>query len=210
MRTSPPETWRQPGVRVSSLVGRDPSALDEAGIARAVVESVAENTGDAVVAPLLWGAVAGLPGLAAYRAVNTLDAMVGHRSPRYRRFGWAAARTDDLANLVPARITAVLVALVSGRPRAVVRAVRTGARRHPSPNAGWCEAAFAGALDLRLGGVNVYASGVERRPELGTGRPAQAADIAAAVRLQQRTTAAAAGLAALVAVIVATLRGRRP
>src|SRR5204863_6463621 len=124
-------------------VGRDPSELDESGVARAVVESVAENTVDAVVAPACWAAVFGAPGVLAHRAVNTLDAMVGHRSARYARFGWAAARLDDGAAWVPARLTAVLVALV--RPRAarlVWQAVRRDAPAHPSPNAGVAEAAF--------------------------------------------------------------------
>ncbi|MDP9094891.1 MAG: adenosylcobinamide-phosphate synthase CbiB, partial [Actinomycetota bacterium] len=149
--------------QLTHLVGRDTSALDLAEIARAAVESVAENTSDAVVAPLFWGAVAGIPGLLGYRAVNTLDAMVGYRSPRYVRFGWAAARIDDLANIVPARATAALVALVSGRPRTVLRIASRDAPRHPSPNAGWCEAAFAAALDIGLGGTNVYGERVERR-----------------------------------------------
>lgn len=183
--------------RLTHLVGRDPSRLDESEISRAGVESVAENTSDAVVAPLFWGAVAGVPGLLAYRAVNTLDAMAGHKSPRYLRFGWASARLDDLANLVPARLTALLVALVSGRPREVLRVVRRDARRHPSPNSGWCEAAYAGALELRLGGVNVYGVRVEERPMLGDGKPCAPADLGRAARLARRVTLLAVGLAAL-------------
>jgi adenosylcobinamide-phosphate synthase len=185
--------------RLTHLVGRDPSGLDESEIARAAVESIAENTSDAVVAPLFWGALGGIPGLLGYRAVNTLDAMVGHRSARYGRFGWASARLDDLANLLPARITAALVAMVSERPHEVVRVVRRDARRHPSPNAGWCEAAFAGALELRLGGVNVYSERVEERPHLGDGKPAQRGDLPHAARLARRVTVAAALLAAAVA-----------
>jgi adenosylcobinamide-phosphate synthase len=185
--------------RLTHLVGRDPAGLDESEIARAAVESVAENTSDAFVAPLLWGAVAGVPGLLGYRAVNTLDAMVGHRSPRYRRFGWASARLDDLANLLPARVTAALVALVSGHPREVWRVVRRDARRHPSPNSGWCEAAFAGALELQLGGVNVYGGRIEERPALGDGKPAQPDDLPRAAALARRVTVAAALLAAAVA-----------
>jgi adenosylcobinamide-phosphate synthase len=187
--------------RLTHLVGRDPSGLDESEVARAAVESVAENTSDAVVAPLFWGAVAGVPGLLGYRAVNTLDAMVGHRSARHRNFGWASARLDDLANLVPARVTAALVALASGRPREVWPVVRRDARRHPSPNAGWCEAAFAGALELRLGGVNVYGDRVEERPALGDGKPAQPADLPRAAALARRVTVLAAVLAAAVAVV---------
>ena len=155
-----------------SLVGRDPTGLDAEEIARAVVESVAENTVDAVVAPALWAAVGGAPGALGYRAVNTMDAMVGHRSDRYAEYGWASARLDDAANWVPARLTAALVMAV--RPRAaagVVRAVRHDAPAHPSPNSGVAEAAFAGALGLRLGGVSRYGDRVEIRPPLGDGRP---------------------------------------
>ena len=169
-----------------ALVGRDPAGLDEKEVARAVVESVAENTVDAVVAPALWAAAVGGAGAFGYRAVNTLDAMVGHRSARYGRYGWASARLDDLAGWVPARATAVLVAGV--RPRsagAVWEAVRTQAPAHPSPNAGVAEAAFAAALGLRLGGENRYCERVELRPPLGTGRAAEAGDIARAVRLSQ-------------------------
>lgn len=187
--------------RLPNLCGRDPRGLDAAALSRATVESVAENTSDAVVAPLFWGALFGLPGLLGYRAVNTLDAMVGHRGPRYERFGWASARLDDLANWLPARITAGIAATaapaVGGSP---VRAWRVRARygsRHPSPNAGQCEAAFAGTLDLRLGGRNVYGERVEHRPEMGEGRAPSAADIRRAVRLARWVSAAA--LAAAVA-----------
>lgn len=173
--------------QIRNLVGRDPSTLDADGLARACVESVAENTSDAVVAPLVWGAVAGLPGLLAYRAVNTLDAMIGHRSLRYRRFGWAAARLDDVANWVPARLSgalAVLLApLVAGRPADAWRAWRRDAAQHPSPNAGVVEAAFAGALGVQLGGTNVYEGVAEDRGTLGGGRPVAVADIARAARL---------------------------
>jgi adenosylcobinamide-phosphate synthase len=185
--------------QVTHLVGRDPSRLGVKELARAGVESVAENTSDAVVAPLLWGAVAGVPGLVAYRAVNTLDAMVGHRSPRYARFGWAAARLDDALNLAPARLTAALVAAVSGRPRETWRVARRDGRRHPSPNAGWCEAAYAGALDLRLGGTNDYGGRVEVRPSLGDGRPAEPEDLQRAAALLRRVSAAAIVLAAALA-----------
>lgn len=186
-------------ILLSGLVGRDPSNLDAAEVARAVVESVAENTVDAVVAPLLWGALAGGPGALGYRAVNTLDAMVGHRSPRYRSYGWASARLDDVANWVPARVTAALVVLV--RPSAagaVARAVWTQAGDHPSPNAGVAEAAFAAALGLRLGGTNRYGERLEHRGYLGTGRPPRGADIERAVRLSLDVGGlAAAAVAAL-------------
>lgn len=183
-----------------ALAGRDPSDLGAADLARATVESVAENTSDAAVAPLFWGAVAGVPGLLAYRAVNTLDAMVGHRSPRYARFGWASARADDLANWLPARLTAALTVALApvagGSSRGALAAWRRDGAAHPSPNAGHCEAALAGALGLRLGGRNVYGSRVEERPTLGTGRPPVAADIPRAVRLSRAVWTTAAVLAA--------------
>ncbi|MBB4933333.1 adenosylcobinamide-phosphate synthase [Lipingzhangella halophila] len=201
--------------RLPHLCGRDPSELDEKGIARATVESVAENTSDAVVAPLLWGGLLGVPGLAGYRAVNTLDAMVGHRSPRYERFGWAAARTDDLANWAPARLTAVLTALaapaVAGDPARAWRARSRYGGRHPSPNAGQCEAAFAGALGVRLGGTNTYAGRTEHRPELGEGRHPEVRDIRRAVRLARVVAGSAAAVAASIALLTASeQRGRAP
>jgi adenosylcobinamide-phosphate synthase len=178
-----------------ALVGRDPSGLDEKEIVRAVVESVAENTVDAVVAPALWGAWLGGPGALGYRAVNTLDAMVGHHSLRYEHYGWASARLDDMAGFVPARVTASLVAAVRPLTAAAVwQVVRRDAPHHPSPNAGVAEAAFAAALGLRLGGSNRYGERVELRPPLGDGRPAELADIRRAVRLSNDIGLALAGL----------------
>ena len=195
--------------QLPALVGREPSQLEEPEIARAVVESVAENTVDDVVAPALWAAAAGAPGVFAYRAVNTLDAMVGHRSLRYEQFGWASARLDDLAGLIPARVTAGLVAAV--RPRSatrVARAVREDAPAHPSPNAGIAEAAFAGALGLRLGGTNRYGDRVEDRPALGGGRTPAPGDIRAAVRLSRDVTGALIAVLAMPSVL-RWLWGRR-
>ena len=192
-------------VQVTHLVGRDPSRLGPDEIARATVESVAENTSDAVVAPLLWGAVLGPAGLLGYRAVNTLDAMVGHRSTRYLRFGWASARLDDLANLVPARVTALLAA--SGRPVPALRAWRRDAHRHPSPNAGPVEAAFAGTLGIRLGGVNRYGDALEDRGVLGDGRLPEPRDITRTVRLADWVGLMALGLAVLVATARRPARG---
>ena len=170
--------------RLPALVGRDPSTLDVADIARAVVESVAENTTDAVVAPVCWALVAGAPGALGYRAVNTLDAMVGHHSDRYERYGWASARLDDVANWVPGRVTALLVmAARPDRAATIWRTVRRDARHHPSPNAGVAEAAFAAALGLTLGGTNRYGDRIEHRATLGDGRAPEPGDIAAAVRL---------------------------
>ncbi|TGN77620.1 cobalamin biosynthesis protein [Streptomyces bauhiniae] len=181
--------------RLPHLCGRDPEALDADAIARAVVESVAENTSDAVVGALVWGAVAGVPGLLGFRAVNTLDAMVGHKSPRLRRFGWASARLDDVAGWPGARLTAVLAALAGDDPRGAVRAWRADAHRHPSPNAGPVEASFAGALGVRLGGTLSYGGRVEHRPVLnGTGRPVRVADIGRAVRLSRRVGLLALGV----------------
>jgi adenosylcobinamide-phosphate synthase len=192
--------------RLPHLCGRDPASLDSEGLARATVESVAENTSDAVVAPLMWGAVAGVPGLLGYRAVNTLDAMVGHRSSRHARFGWASARLDDAANLLPARLTAalavVLAPVVGGRPSAALRAWRRDGHKHPSPNAGPVEAAFAGALGRTLGGRLSYAGRVEDRPLLGDGPTPDVDDVARAARLSAAVATAAAVLAVVVRLLV--------
>ncbi len=184
---------------VSHLVSRDPSVLDEAGVARAALESVAENTSDAVVAPLLWGAVLGVPGLLGYRALNTLDAMVGYRNPRYRNFGWASARLDDLANWLPARLAGALAGLaaplVGGRSADAVRAVVEQAPAHPSPNGGVVEAAFAGGLGVTIGGTNVYDGVAEDRGALGHGPAPRAEDLSRAVRLAGLVSAASALIA---------------
>lgn len=186
--------------QVRNLVGRDTETLTAQEIARACVESLAENSSDAVVAPLLWGAVGGTAGLLGYRAVNTLDAMVGHRTPRYTAYGWAAARLDDVANWVPARLAAALTILaapiVGGSPHRVVSIVRRDAAQHPSPNAGQVESAFAAALGVRLGGSNTYDSVQEERGVLGDGEEVSVADIVRAVRL-----ARVVSLSSLVAVI---------
>jgi adenosylcobinamide-phosphate synthase len=184
-----------------NLVGRDPSELDEEEIVRAVVESVAENTVDAIVAPVLWAAFAGAPGALGYRAANTMDAMVGHHSERYERYGWASARLDDVANWVPARVAAMLVGLVRPAAARDVRfAVATQSSAHPSPNAGVVEAAFAGALGVRLGGRNRYGDRVEDRPMLGSGRAVNVADIQEAVRLSRAVTTSLAIALALIGV----------
>ena len=194
-----------------SLCGRDPSVLDAAGLTRAALESIAENTSDAQVAPMLWGAVGGIPAILVYRGANTLDAMVGHRSPRYARFGWAAARFDDAANFIAARATAVMVSacapVVGGSPVGAMRAWRRDAARHPSPNAGVVEAAFAGALGVRLGGPTQYAHELEIRPTLGDGRPPHVSDLVRAVRLSRAVQV----LTAVVAMILSGVgrSGRR-
>jgi adenosylcobinamide-phosphate synthase len=194
--------------RLTYLVGRDTSALEASEVARAVVESVAENTSDAVVAPLVWGAAAGVPGLVAYRAANTLDAMVGHHNDRYERFGWAAARLDDLMNLPVSRLAAAATLLASPRTAgAAALAWRRDAAAHPSPNAGVVEAAFAGALGIRLGGTNRYhGDRVEHRPVMGDGRPARPEDIGRATQLARTV----GGISAVVSACGALVVGRRP
>ncbi|MFI0942526.1 cobalamin biosynthesis protein [Streptomyces sp. NPDC021020] len=193
--------------RLPHLCGRDPQHLDAAGIARAVVESVAENTSDAVVGALVWGAAAGPAGLAGFRAANTLDAMVGHRSPRHLRFGWAAARFDDAVGRPGARLTAALAVLAGAHPGAAWRTWRRDAAAHPSPNAGPVEAAFAGALRVRLGGTLSYAGRIEHRAVLGAEFPPPgAADIERAVVLSRRVSA----LALAVSVLPSLVGGRGP
>jgi adenosylcobinamide-phosphate synthase len=189
--------------RLSHLCARDATDLTSTELVRASVESLAENTSDAVVAPLLWGAVAGVPGLIGYRVVNTLDAMVGYRSDRYRRFGWASARLDDLVNLVPARVAAALTVagapLVGGRCADAWRVWRRDGSRHPSPNAGPVEAASAGALGVTIGGSNSYGGVFQDRGTLGDGRAVDVADVARSVRLSQAVGLGAMLLAAGVA-----------
>jgi adenosylcobinamide-phosphate synthase len=192
------------------LVGRDPSVLDASGMSAAVVESLAENSVDAVVAPAFWGLVAGAPGALAYRCINTMDAMVGHRSPRYERFGWGSARLDDVANLLPARLFAGLVVLC--RPMQAVRVlgiIRRDAGAHPSPNAGVAESAMAAALACRLGGPLRYGSRDEVRPHLGDGPRPTAADIARARRLADDTELALVALLVLIAALARPRQGRR-
>lgn len=194
--------------RVRALVGRDVDQLDTVGVARAAIESVAENTVDAVVASALWGALGGGALVAAHRAVNTLDAMVGHRTARHGRFGWASARLDDAANWVPARLTALAVMVC--RPSAasaVLRAVRDQAPAHPSPNAGVAEAAFAAALGVTLGGPTSYGGRQELRPVLGTGRSPDHRDIRAAVHLSGAVSVVVGG--GLAAADAACRVGRR-
>src|SRR6201981_2156403 len=154
---------------VAQIVGRDPAALDEAGIARAAIESLAENTCDGVVAPVFWGALFGLPGIVGYKAINTLDSMIGHRSERHEDFGWASARIDDVANLVPARLTGLLFALASARPRDALVCMWRDGRHHRSANAGWPEAAMAGGLGLRLCGPRFYHGEFADEPWLNAG-----------------------------------------
>jgi adenosylcobinamide-phosphate synthase len=186
-----------------TLVGRDCRALGADELCRAAVESVAENTSDAVVAPLLWAALLGTPGVVAYRAANTLDAMVGHRSERHARFGWAAAQLDDVVNWPAARLSALLAIAwapaVGGLRSTAWRAAFRDGPAHPSPNAGRVEGAFAGALSISLGGLNSYAHGVERRATLGSGAPPAVGDVARAVRLARLVGVSAVALCAALA-----------
>jgi adenosylcobinamide-phosphate synthase len=170
---------------VTMIVGRDVATLDEAGVTQAAIESLAESVCDGVVAPLFWLVVAGLPGLWAYKAINTADSLIGHREERWRAFGWAAARTDDIANLIPARISGVLLCLAGwGGWRTMWR----DARNHASPNAGWPEAAMAGALGLKLAGPIAYDGVSLAKPYIGDGRAdANAADLRAALDIYRRT-----------------------
>jgi adenosylcobinamide-phosphate synthase len=192
---------------VAKIVGRDPQVLDEAGVARAAIESLAENFSDGIVAPVFWMALAGLPGAAAYKAINTADSMVGHRTPRHEAFGFAAARVDDLVNLPASRLSALLIiaaAALSGRA-AAWRAVMRDARHHRSPNAGYPEAAFAGALGLALAGPRVYGGVEVEDAVMGNGRrAATAADIRAAVALYRRADALLIALVGILALLIAT------
>jgi adenosylcobinamide-phosphate synthase len=173
-------------IRVSHFVGRDTDGLPEPEVCRAAVESVAENTSDGVVAPMLCGLMFGAPGALAYKAVNTLDSMVGHPEPPYREIGWASARLDDLANLAPSRITALSVACISGKPLRTLRIVNRYGPLTTSPNAGMAEAAFAGALGVRLGGTNAYGGIPRSGPILGEGRLPGHEEIRGAVSLMRR------------------------
>ena len=179
---------------VSMIVGRNPAALDEAGVARAAIESLAENFSDGIVAPALWIALGGLAGGALYKAINTADSMIGHRSARYNAFGWSAARLDDLVNLPASRLSALWIVLAAplagGSARAALSAVRRDAARHRSPNAGWPEAAMAGALGLKLAGPRLYGSERVEDAYMGRGRlDVTAVDIRRALRLYRAACA---------------------
>ena len=193
---------------VAHIVGRDPETLDEAAVVRAAIESLAENFSDGVVAPAVWGALAGLPGMAGYKAVNTADSMIGHRTPRYAAFGWAAARLDDVVNLPAARLAAfwlIMAAALDRRdPVRAVRAVWRDAGRHRSPNAGWPEAAMAGALGLRLAGPRVYDGVAVHDAWMGNGRAeADVGDLRRALRLYRIACALQLGALVLLAGLTA-------
>jgi adenosylcobinamide-phosphate synthase len=193
---------------VSHIVGRDPQALDEAGVARAAIESLAESTSDGVIAPLFFLVIGGLPGIALYKAVNTADSMIGHKTERHLQFGWAAARFDDLLNLIPARLTALLIAasaffLKDAHPEAAWSTALSDARKHESPNAGWPEAAFAGALGFQLGGPRSYDGEVVDLPSFGIGRADLGPpDIERALKLYGATLNVALVLTGIVALVL--------
>ena len=185
---------------VSRIVGRDPAALDEAGIARAAIESLAENASDGIVAPVFWGALFGLPGILGYKAINTLDSMIGHRNERHEAFGWAAARIDDVANFIPARLTGFLFVLLAPHRSEALACMTRDARRHRSPNAGWPEAAMAGGLGVRLSGPRIYHGSVMNEPWLNEGaRDPRATDIGEALTVYRRAMLLLAGTLAILA-----------
>lgn len=194
--------------QVSQIVGRDPESLDEAGVARAAIESMAESASDGVVAPLFWLVLGGLPGIALYKAINTADSMVGHRSERYRDFGWSSARLDDLVNWIPARLTALLLAgaafwVKGADPERSWSTALRDARKHASPNAGWPEAATAGALGYALGGPRSYDGEMVDLPDLGIGRrDLGPADIRKALELYAMMLNLALGITLAIAVLL--------
>lgn len=197
---------------VSHIVGRDVRSLDRAGVSRAAIETLAENASDGVVAPLFWLLLAGLPGIALYKAINTADSMIGHRSEKYRAFGWASARLDDWVNLIPARLSALLIVAAcffhpKASPSAAWATARRDAPKHDSPNAGWPEAAFAGALGITLGGPRAYDGDLHDLPSFGTGPadlgPWHIVDALKLYRAMMDVTLAATTIAAFVWLAIA-------
>jgi adenosylcobinamide-phosphate synthase len=193
---------------VAKIVGRDVAGLDAPAIASAAIESLAENYSDGVVAPAFWLALGGLPAGACYKAINTADSMIGHRTERHAAFGFASAKLDDLVNLCPARLSALWIIIASlftkgASPKNAWRTVRRDARGHPSPNAGWPEAAFAGALGLRLGGPRSYGGVKTEDKWIGTGARPSASDILRALALYRRACAVHWLVLAMVAIAIA-------
>lgn len=198
---------------VSHIVGRDPDGLDAAGVCRAAIETLAESTSDGVVAPWFWLVLFGLPGIVVYKAINTADSMIGHRNERYRDYGWAAARLDDIVNWLPARLTALLITFAcffvpqASPGKAWAVAIRD-ARKHASPNAGWPEAAFAGALGFQLGGPRSYDGVMLALPAFGDGKRAlETSDIVRALRLYRATLAVLAATSLVIAVLALSAQG---
>ncbi|MBK4214880.1 cobalamin biosynthesis protein CobD [Paracoccus caeni] len=185
------------------IVGRDVRQADEAALSRASIESLAENSSDGVIAPLFWAAIAGLPGIAAYKAINTLDSMIGHRNARYESFGKFAARLDDVANWLPARLTGLLIACVSGRAQEAFQVMRADAGKHRSPNAGWPEAAMAGALHIRLSGPRLYGDKIAEEPWVNGSAPDPGPkDIERGLHIYRRTIILSAVLLLILSVAI--------
>src|SRR5690606_37855623 len=194
--------------QVAQIVGRDPETLDSAGVSRAAIESLAESTSDGVIAPLFWLVLGGLPGIVLYKAVNTADSMIGHKTDRHREFGWAAARFDDLVNWIPARLSALLVAgaafwVKGAEAEKAWTTALADASKHDSPNAGWPEAAFAGALGFALGGPRAYDGTIVDLPVLGSGRSDLGpADIRKSLELYAMVLNLALGIALAIGVLL--------
>lgn len=187
---------------VSLIVGRDPEQLDRSGIGRAAIESLAENTSDGIVAPVFWGAIFGIPGIFAYKAINTLDSMVGYKTPKHLHFGWASARLDDVVNFLPARLTGWLMAMVSRNRKAAFAVISFDAKKHRSPNAGWPEGAMAGALGVRLSGPRQYEGGMSDEPWINeNGRDVEPNDVFRALVIFKRTMYATAAILAGLTVL---------
>ena len=187
---------------LAMIVGRDPDGLDAAGVGRAALESLGESTSDGVVAPLFWGVIFGLPGLATYKLINTMDSMLGHLTPRHAAFGWAAARLDDVVNLIPARLSGLAFVVVSGHWRRSLSCMLRDAGKHRSPNAGWPEAALAGALAVRLSGPRLYDGQGSTDPWVNDGaRDPDALDLARGLGLYLWVMALVAALIVLLAVL---------
>lgn len=187
---------------VSLIVGRDPNQLDQAGIGRAAIESLSENASDGVVAPIFWGVLLGLPGILAYKAINTLDSMIGYKNRKYADFGWASAKIDDVANFVPARLTGALIGMLSGNRKPAFAVMSFDAKKHRSPNAGYPEGAMAGALGVRLSGPRLYDTGPTDDPWLNeNGRDVVPSDVKQALSIYKRAMIGLAVLLGLVALI---------
>lgn len=190
---------------VSLIVGRNPEKLDSAGVGRAAIESLAENTSDGIVAPIFWGTLLGIPGIFAYKAINTLDSMIGYKTKKHFHFGWASAKIDDIANFIPARLTGWLYALTSGNRKQALAVMSFDAKKHRSPNAGWPESAMAGALGVRISGPRVYATRTTNDPWINeNGRDVVPTDVSKALNLFKR---AMYGLAAVLALLTVAMIG---
>ena len=206
--TTLPRSLPEARIEVAKIVGRDVTTLDESGVAKAALETLAENTADGIVAPAFWYALLGLPGIVVYKAINTADSMIGHKSERYLSFGWASARFDDLVNLIPARLTGLLFAAAAlltskSAAKSALTAMRRDAGKHRSLNAGWPEAAMAGALGLKFGGPRDYQGERVDLPVMGEGREQlTASDIHAGLQLYEYSLVLLLALAVILAMVL--------